>query len=277
MPALARTGRSPPTRPAPISADDILSFERSRYEQPAACRVLGSTGTVCLFAIAIGIVLWVPHSPVARVAPAAPLAVAFDLEAVPAAPPAQPVDVPPGVEQHEQEESSAAKPKMDPKEAPIAQLKPVALLLATLSSSAAPSDQPAEHASSEAHAVERTTSPPTVTKPSPTVAARVTSASAEQAALADWQSQLLGHLKVFLHYPRQARRSRQEGVVLVSVRVDRQGNVLEARIDRGSGYPALDNEAIATVRRGSPVPPPTAKIRGDPVTVTIPIQFSLRR
>lgn len=276
-PVPART--SPPLAHVPAgSASDVPAVERSRYEQPASCRVLGSTGTMCLFAIALGTILWAPYAPMTRIAPAAPSMVTFDLAPAPAAPPAPPVDVPPGQAQREQELSRAARPPTESLAEPVvrpAEMPPITLSLPPPGT--APAERAADQASRDARAVERTTAPPPAAKPGPTIAAPVTSAAAEQAALADWQSQLLGHLKTYLRYPRQARRSRQEGAVFVTVTVDRRGNVLDADVDRGSGYPALDNEAVATVRRGSPVPPPTADIRGNPVTVTIPIQFSLRR
>jgi protein TonB len=220
----------------------------------------------------IGIALWIPRSPLVQVAPSAPLAVTFELAPAPAAPPTPPAEVPPGEVQHEQEASSTAEQQPLPR--PIDVPLPVLPAKPANTEAAARSD---EQASTDARAVQRTTAPPALPDQNMRVAARVPSASAERAALASWQSQLLGHLKGFLRYPRRAQSSRQEGVALVSVTVDRQGQVLGARIDRGSGYPALDSEAVLTVRRGSPVPPPTADIRGDPVTVTIPIQFALRR
>jgi len=273
--ATADEGRAKPPVPAIAAADGGWAAERGGYRQPAACRAFGSGGTVCMFAMAIGIALWVPHSPVARIMPSAPLAVTFELAPVASAPPAQPVDVPPGPERHEQEASSEARPKAEPKTVDL----PIPIVpLRSISGAPppAPSDRAAEQASADAPAVERTTAPPVVPNPGAAVAARVTSASAEQAALANWQSRLLGHLKRVLRYPRQARSGRQEGVALVTATVDRQGKVLSARLNRGSGYPMLDSEAVATVRRASPVPPPTEEIRGDPVVVTIPIQFSLR-
>ncbi|PFH79755.1 energy transducer TonB [Bacillus sp. AFS076308] len=58
--------------------------------------------------------------------------------------------------------------------------------------------------------------------------------------------------------------------------VDRQGNVLSSQVDRSSGYPGLDQETLATVRRASPVPPPPSAIQGDPIDVVVPVVFSLR-
>jgi protein TonB len=135
----------------------------------------------------------------------------------------------------------------------------------------------AEEASTATRRVDQTTAPPAIANEAPTVVARTNSASTAQAALANWESELLGHLKRFLRYPRPSQSAREEGIAQVTITVDRQGHVLGARLARGSGYPMLDSEAVAMVRRGSPVPPPSADIPGDPVIVTIPILFSLRR
>lgn len=263
-------------QPAAAAATPLVGvgvlFERSSYQQPAACRAFGLTGTLGLFAVVALLALWASQTTVRRVAAPAPMAVTLDMAPIAAAPPAPPVDVPPGPVQHEQEGSSAAATTTD------TSLPQMPLpTIPSLQPRAAPGDREADRASADLRRIEQTTAPPALPNPQTAAAARAASASAEQAGLANWRSQLLGHLKPYLRYPRQAQNGRQEGVALVSAIVDRKGNVIGARIDRGSGYPTLDSEAVATVRRGSPVPPPTADIRGDPVTVTIPIQFSLRR
>ncbi|WP_142950604.1 energy transducer TonB, partial [Bacillus sp. AFS076308] len=80
----------------------------------------------------------------------------------------------------------------------------------------------------------------------------------------------------YRRYPRSAERSHQEGIAYVRFTVDRQGNVLSSQVDRSSGYPGLDQETLATVRRASPVPPPPSAIQGDPIDVVVPVVFSLR-
>ena len=155
---LAPTDSARRSKVIPIRADRVL-FERGGYRQSAACRTFGSIGTFCLFAVAMGILLWIPHSPVARVVPAAPLAVTFELAPVPSAPPAPPVDLPAGPVQQEQEASRAVQAKMEP--------KPVELVLPTTLS---PPTAPA-HADQvpEGRPVERTTAPPAMANPGATV------------------------------------------------------------------------------------------------------------
>ena len=93
---------------------------------------------------------------------------------------------------------------------------------------------------------------------------------------ADWQSLLLGRLKQYRRYPRQAERSHQQGVVWLRFAVDRQGRVADSQIQQVSGHRLLDQEALATLRRASPLPPPPPELPGDPVMVQLPVRFFLR-
>ncbi|WP_084445649.1 energy transducer TonB family protein [Sphingomonas sp. TDK1] len=256
-------------RPHPPLATAEVGWERSRYEPPTAGRRLGISGTALLFGAALAIMVWLPQSPLVRIAPSARMAVTFELAPTPAAPPAPPAEVPPGPLQQEQETASTSRSVTPP--------APQILPLPEQNQPAAAAAAQPEEASTAARRVEQTTAPPAIANQASTVAARTNSASTAQAALANWQSELLGHLKRFLRYPRPSQSAREEGIAQVTITVDRQGHVLGARLARGSGYPMLDGEAVAMVRRGSPVPPPDADIPGDPVIVTIPILFSLRR
>ncbi len=101
--------------------------------------------------------------------------------------------------------------------------------------------------------------------------------AASEAAAADWRSRLLGHLKRYRRYPRQAEAARQQGAARVAITLRRSGEVVAVELVRGSGYPLLDMEARTTVRRASPLPAVDDAVPGDPVTVEVPIDFALRR
>jgi TonB family protein len=49
-------------------------------------------------------------------------------------------------------------------------------------------------------------------------------------------------------YPRIARESGWEGVVLLSVDIDSSGNVIDVRLEQSSGHSALDDSAMDTIR-----------------------------
>lgn len=237
--------------------------ERHGYAPPARHRLVGLIGTAMVFALVLaGFALSISTAPPVH-APAAPTVVELlPLTATPEVAPAKPVEVPPGPEQHEQQPQKPATPAtLTAQELPL--VPSAAPVEATSSSGGHLADQAAQTSAANARLVEQTTAPP--------------SPSGGNNAMADWQGQLLGHLKTFRRYPRQAESARQQGIVLVGITVDRNGQLLKANIRQASGYPLLDAEALATVRRASPLPPPTAEIPGDPVIAEIPVQFSLRR
>ncbi|MEF3088575.1 energy transducer TonB [Raoultella scottii] len=94
----------------------------------------------------------------------------------------------------------------------------------------------------------------------------------------DWSGQLLAHLSRFKRYPAVALRQQRQGVVYISITLDRQGNVLAAKLLRSSGVDSLDREAEQLAKRAAPLPPPPDDIRaGQPsFSVTLPIRFDLR-
>lgn len=76
-------------------------------------------------------------------------------------------------------------------------------------------------------------------------------------------------------YPPASRRMREEGTVVLRVRVDAEGHAAEVTLRDSSGHPRLDERALDTVKRWKFVP---ARQGGQPVEawVIVPIQFSLK-
>jgi TonB family protein len=75
-------------------------------------------------------------------------------------------------------------------------------------------------------------------------------------------------------YPEEAQSRREQGVAQVFFSIDRQGRVLESRVVRSSGANALDEEALALLKRAEPFPPPPQELAGDHVDLTVPIRFN---
>lgn len=95
--------------------------------------------------------------------------------------------------------------------------------------------------------------------------------SASPAAAASWRGSLIAHLNRFKRFPSGAA----PGTVQVAFSIDRAGRVTSARLVRGSGDAALDEEAVAMIRRASPVPaPPEGLGGGGAVSLAVPIRFS---
>lgn len=96
------------------------------------------------------------------------------------------------------------------------------------------------------------------------------------AVRASWEERLVGWLQRYKRYPRLAQEQRQEGTVYLRFTMDRQGRVLASQIQRGSGYLLLDEEVAALIQRAQPLPPPPPEVTGAQITLTLPVQFSLR-
>lgn len=124
----------------------------------------------------------------------------------------------------------------------------------------------------------RTTSPqtraPTVqAQPSNRVAAPTASTAAvPSASSANWRSSLMAHLNRYKQFPSGG----SQGVAVVDFTIDRSGGVLSARLSRSSGDPVLDREAVALVRRSSPVPAPPSGQGGSSISISVPIRFDRR-
>lgn len=90
---------------------------------------------------------------------------------------------------------------------------------------------------------------------------------------ATWQSRVAARLNRHKRYPSAARKARQEGVVRVRFTFDGGGNVQSVALVASSGVAELDQEAVNTVRRASPIPAPPPGVHN---TITVPMRFDLR-
>jgi len=91
-----------------------------------------------------------------------------------------------------------------------------------------------------------------------------------------FQQRLLAHLERHKRYPRDAQWRRQQGVVYLRFVMDRSGNVLSARLERGSGYPLLDGEVQALIHRAEPLPAMPPELHAESLELIVPVQFYLR-
>lgn len=94
--------------------------------------------------------------------------------------------------------------------------------------------------------------------------------------MAIWQGSLLSYLERRQRYPSVARFRHEEGSAYVRFAVNREGTVLWARLERGSGHDLLDAESLALVERAQPLPPPPPDLKGNLIEIVVPIRFSLK-
>lgn len=92
----------------------------------------------------------------------------------------------------------------------------------------------------------------------------------------DYFRTLSAHLNRRKTYPAEARQARQQGVVTVRFTVDRAGNVSAVSIRQSSGHTILDDATLALMQRVAPLPPMPASMQRDHITLSLPIDYSLR-
>lgn len=92
----------------------------------------------------------------------------------------------------------------------------------------------------------------------------------------DYAATLLAWLEKHREYPRRARMRRQEGTVLLHFVIDRNGRVLEHRIEKSSGFSILDEEVLKMLQRAQPLPAMPDDIDMEQLALAVPVQFFLR-
>jgi periplasmic protein TonB len=92
-----------------------------------------------------------------------------------------------------------------------------------------------------------------------------------------WTALLVKHLQQFKSYPAEARARNEQGVVLISISIGRDGKVLEHHVVRSSGHADLDAEAMAWVERAQPLPAfPAGMAQAEIDDLEVPLRFVLR-
>lgn len=92
----------------------------------------------------------------------------------------------------------------------------------------------------------------------------------------DYFSLISAHLNRRKTYPADAKKARQEGIVTVRFSVDRNGNVSNVSIRKSSGHDILDAATLQLLQRVAPLPRMPAAMQRETVTVSLPIDYSLK-
>ncbi len=91
-----------------------------------------------------------------------------------------------------------------------------------------------------------------------------------------YSAMVLAHLQRFRVYPTQARAAGVTGVSTVRFTLGASGNVVAVSLARSSGAGALDQAALAMVRRASPFPAIPPGLGRSSMTFAAPVRFNLR-
>ena len=78
-------------------------------------------------------------------------------------------------------------------------------------------------------------------------------------------------------YPALAKRRGQEGKVILSFKLSRDGNVLDLKIERSAGYESLDQAALRAIKEGGPYPIIPKALSKKYAFLRIPISFVINR
>src|SRR3546814_7997633 len=87
-----------------------------------------------------------------------------------------------------------------------------------------------------------------------------------------YQAELFAHVLKYRYYPDEARPERLQGIVRIQFAMTRDGRVMSAWVQQGSGYRQLDEAALEAIRRAQPLPP-IPKGLPDEMEVVLPLDF----
>jgi periplasmic protein TonB len=91
----------------------------------------------------------------------------------------------------------------------------------------------------------------------------------------DYLDRLRRWLARYRHYPEAAKKAQEQGQLVVSFTILRDGTVIDPHIERSSGFPLLDEAALKMLHDASPVPPLPEAYRAQRLDVGLPVNFSI--
>lgn len=89
------------------------------------------------------------------------------------------------------------------------------------------------------------------------------------------QAHLLERLAEQLRYPPLARARGWEGVVLMELRLEANGDISRLQVRESSGYPLLDRAASLGLQRVARLPQAVAWLQGESFELVLPVQYHL--
>lgn len=84
-------------------------------------------------------------------------------------------------------------------------------------------------------------------------------------------------LQLHRRYPEEAREAGLEGLALVYIVIERNGDVRSFRVIQSTGYAVLDKEILEAVERAKPFPVIPDTDHRDEVDLILPVKFEIRR
>jgi periplasmic protein TonB len=91
----------------------------------------------------------------------------------------------------------------------------------------------------------------------------------------DYLERLYRHLLRYKKYPPEAISAKQQGSAVVGFVIARNGTISDARIEKSSGSPILDQATLTMVQRASPAPALPDSFKASEARVKFPIDYKL--
>lgn len=186
------------------------------------------------------------------------------------APEVEPVKTPVQVSEVQPRELTEAKPAIEePIKVPEVPQIPEAEV--ELAAAMAPPPKPVEEQKEKSEKkAEEIRTPPVATAPETTAP---TAATVRSASLVSWKLRIATHLHRYKRYPPAAAARGEKGTTEVAIVVDRNGRVLSASLQRGSGNALFDEETMALIQRAQPLPVPPGDVSGNEFSFTVPVRY----
>jgi len=86
----------------------------------------------------------------------------------------------------------------------------------------------------------------------------------------------LPRIEALKQYPIDARLKHAEGRVVVRIVIQEDGQILSATIAKSSGHDILDQAALETIRKASPIML-TQPLEKSQITIQVPLSYQLGR
>jgi protein TonB len=93
----------------------------------------------------------------------------------------------------------------------------------------------------------------------------------------DYFAEVFARVQGALDYPRRARLDRIEGVVLLQLRIDREGRLADCTVVESSGSVVLDRHAVRIAKRAAPFGSVPAWFSAGDLSFELPVEFALTR
>lgn len=173
-------------------------------------------------------------------------------------------------------EAPRAQPETEPPPTPVAQAPAEIQQQPAPTAPTAKDPEPTTQLSSPMPTVqqssEQTSAPASTAALAPTL--RTVPAPARKADYGWLAGILLPRIETLKEYPVDARLKHLEGRVVVRIVIQEDGQIVSAAIAKSSGHHTLDQAALETIRKISPVTL-TQPLEQSPVTLHVPIRYQL--